>query len=395
MAADLAPVVCDNGTGFVKCGFAGNNLPDHLFPSCVGRPTLRAEEDVIGDIELKDVMCGDEADKARRGLRISHPIENGKVLNWDDMEELWNYIFYEKLKVDPSERRIMLTEAPRNPVTNRIKMTEMMFEKYGFEGVLVDIQAVLVLYSQGLWDGVVVDSGDGVTHIVAVVDGTVPANLIQRLDIAGRHVTDKLLSLLQARGYALNKVSDFHAIQQIKEKFCYVPMDAKKEAKLALETTCLMESYTLPDGRNITFDRERYEACNILFEPPSDMEALGVADMLYDVIQHKAAMDLRPVLRRKIVLSGGSTMYPGFSTRLQNDVTQNYLREVLKGNKKKLSGFKLRVEDPPRRKHMVFMGASVYANVMREKHDLWLSKAEFEEEGAERLVRRKLAKLNV
>lgn len=66
------------------------------------------------------------------------------------------------------------------------------------------------------------DSGDGVTHIVCVVDGTVPHNLCQRLDIAGRHVTDKLLTLLRARGYSLNKVADFHAIQQIKEKFCYV-----------------------------------------------------------------------------------------------------------------------------------------------------------------------------
>lgn len=74
----------------------------------------------------------------------------------------------------------------------------------------------------GLFDGVVVDSGDGVTHIVCVVDGTVPHNLCQRLDIAGRHVTDKLLTLLRARGYSLNKVADFHAIQQIKEKFCYV-----------------------------------------------------------------------------------------------------------------------------------------------------------------------------
>lgn len=134
---------------FVKCGFAGNNLPDHQFPSCVGRPTLRAEEDVIGDIDLKAVMCGDEADSARRGLRISYPIDNGKVLNWDDMEHLWNYIFFDKLKIDPSERRIMLTEAPMNPMSNRIKMTEMMFEKYGFEGAHIDIQALLVLYSQG------------------------------------------------------------------------------------------------------------------------------------------------------------------------------------------------------------------------------------------------------
>ena len=52
-------VVCDNGTGFVKCGFAGENFPRDMFPSMVGRPTLRAEEDAIGNIEIKDIMCGD------------------------------------------------------------------------------------------------------------------------------------------------------------------------------------------------------------------------------------------------------------------------------------------------------------------------------------------------
>ena len=36
-------VVCDNGTGFVKCGFAGSNFPTHIFPAMVGRPILRAK----------------------------------------------------------------------------------------------------------------------------------------------------------------------------------------------------------------------------------------------------------------------------------------------------------------------------------------------------------------
>ena len=36
-------VVCDNGTGFVKCGFAGDQFPAHIFPAMVGRPILRAK----------------------------------------------------------------------------------------------------------------------------------------------------------------------------------------------------------------------------------------------------------------------------------------------------------------------------------------------------------------
>lgn len=48
-----------------------------------------------------------------------------------------------------------------NPLRNREKMIEVMFEKYGFDSTYIGIQAVLTLYAQGILTGVVVDSGDG------------------------------------------------------------------------------------------------------------------------------------------------------------------------------------------------------------------------------------------
>lgn len=113
--------------------------------------------------------------------------------------------------------------------------------------------------------GVVVDTGDGVTHVVPVWDGFVPPNLIRRLDVAGRHITQYLIKLLLLRGYAFNRTADFDTVRQIKEKFCYVALDIKQERDLALETTCLMESYTLPDGRVIKLGRERFEAAEVIF----------------------------------------------------------------------------------------------------------------------------------
>merc|ERR1711974_475331 len=120
----------------------------------------------IDNVELKDVMVGDKAATLRSFLDIKYPLDNGIVRNWEDMMHLYDYTFEEKLKIQPSECRIMLTEAPMNPKKNREKMVEVMFEKYGFKSAYISIQAVLVLYAQGLLTGVVVDSGDGVTHIV-------------------------------------------------------------------------------------------------------------------------------------------------------------------------------------------------------------------------------------
>jgi len=373
-------IVCDNGTGFVKCGFAGANFPASIFPSMVGRPMLRSEEKVE-NVQLKDIMVGDEAAKLRNMLQVTYPIDNGIVRNWDDMQYVWDYTFFEKLKINPTESKIMLTEAPMNPTQNRKKMIEVMFEKYGFKSCYIAIQAVLTLYAQGLLTGVVVDSGDGVTHIVPVYEGFSLPHLTKRLDVAGRDVTRYLIKLLLVRGYAFNRTADFETVRQIKEQLCYVGYDLDLEKKLAQETTVLVKTYTLPDGRVIRVGGERFEAPEVLFQPHLiDVEGGGMGDQLFDCI-NKADVDTRPEFYNHIVLSGGSTMYPGLPSRLEKEVRKLYLEKVLRGNMTQMAKFKCRIEDPPRRKHMVFLGGAVLAEIMKDKDNFWMNKSEYEEQG--------------
>ena len=373
-------VVCDNGTGFVKCGFAGANFPHAIFPSMVGRPILRSEEK-IDNVQIKDIMVGDEAATLRSMLQISYPLDNGIIRNWEDMEHVWNYTFNEKLKVQPKDCKIMLTEAPMNPVANRKKMIQIMFEKYGFKSAYISIQAVLTLYAQGLLSGVVVDSGDGVTHIVPVSEGFALPHLTRRLDVAGRDVTRYLIKLLLLRGYAFNRTADFETVRQIKEKLCYVGYNLELEKRLAQETTVLVEPYTLPDGRDIKVGGERFEAAEVLFQPHLiDVDGGGMAEQLFDCI-NKADIDLRPEFYNHIVLSGGSTMYPGLPSRLEKEIRDLYGKRVAKGNQQVMAKFKCRIEDPPRRKHMVFLGGAVLAEIMKDKDSFWMNAQEYKEEG--------------
>lgn len=374
-------IVCDNGTGFVKCGYAGSNFPSHIFPSLVGRPMIRSTAKV-GDIEIKDLMVGDEASQLRAMLEVNYPMENGIVRNWDDMTHLYDYTFgKEKMNLDTKNTRVLLTEPPLNPSKNREKMIELMFEKYQFEGVHIAIQAVLTLYAQGLLTGIVIDSGDGVTHMCPVYEGFALPHLTRRLDIAGRDITRYLIKLLLLRGYAFNHSADFETVRMLKEKLCYVAYDVEQEQKLALETTTLVEPYLLPDGRTINVGGERFEAPEALFQPHLiNVDGVGVAELLFNTIQ-AADVDLRPEFYKHIVLSGGSTMYPGLPSRLEREIKQLYLERTLKGDTTKLSKFKIRIEDPPRRKHMVFMGGSVLADIMRSKDDFWILRSEYEEKG--------------
>ena len=80
------------------------------------------------------------------------------------------------------------------------------------------------------------DSGDGVTHCIPVYDGNVIATSFERLELAGRHVTNHLLKLLHRRDYALNSSSDFELVRELKEKFCFVSGDIAVDNKMALET---------------------------------------------------------------------------------------------------------------------------------------------------------------
>ena len=133
-----------------------------------------------------------------------------------------------------------------------------MFEKYNFAGAHVAIQALLTLCAQGLLTGVVVDSGDGVTHICPVYNQYSLTHLTRRLDIAGRDITRYLIQLLMLHGYAFNQTADFETVRIMKERLCYIGYDIELEQRLALETTTLVEPYVLPDGRTIKLGGERY-----------------------------------------------------------------------------------------------------------------------------------------
>ena len=231
MAAPV--IVFDNGSGYLKAGLSSAEIPSVTMPALIGRPMLRYAEK-LEEIELKPIMIGDEVVPVRSLLELTYPMKEGIIVNEEDMGLLWDYCIKKKLGIngDLKDRKILLTEAPSNPNDNKKKMGEIVFEKLGLGYFNIEPQAKLTLFCEGLETGIILDSGDGVTHCIPIVSSFILHHQIKRLDIAGRHITDYLIKLLQIKGYAFNSTADFELVREIKEKYCFVSCDIESDRKL-------------------------------------------------------------------------------------------------------------------------------------------------------------------
>jgi actin len=285
-------------------------------------------------------------------LTLEHPIENGIVTNWDEMEAVWDYTFSSELCVDPAERAVLLTEAPLNPLDNRERMLQVMFETFGTRAAYISIGAILAEYASGRCSALVVDVGEGVVHVLPIYEGHTVRSSIQRIDLGGRDLTTYLGRILTERGYAFTTTSEFEILRDIKEELCFVAKDFKKEMEVAISSSLHDTVYKLPDGQLIHIGHERFRCPEVLFSPSFlGVEAPGIHEMCANTLEN-CGVDNRKVLCSNIVLSGGSTLFPGIGERLKKEMKLLVPPSAF-----------IKILTPPERGFSVWIGGSILGSL--------------------------------
>ena len=366
MDEEVTAVCIDNGSGKIKAGLAGDDAPRSVFSTVVGRPKVQG---IMVGLDQKEVYVGSEALQKRGVLKMDQPVEQGVVHNWEDMEKVWHHTLYNELRVAPDEHPILLTEGPLNAKANREKMTRIMFETFNVPCLYVSQQPVCALYASGKTTGVVLDSGEGITHTVPIYEGYAIPSAVQRIPLSGSNLTEYLREILKERGLSFTTPAELEIVRDIKESICYVVTDYDAAMKEADESHSCEKNYELPDGRKILIGNERFRCSEIMFQPTNaKYELEGVHKYCFDSVM-KCDNDIRRDLFLNVILSGGSTLFEGMGERLWQEMFALAP-----------TNHKVKIYAPNERLYSSWLGASILASLSTFQ-TMWITKAEYDESG--------------
>ncbi|KAJ2918132.1 hypothetical protein MD484_g2328, partial [Candolleomyces efflorescens] len=233
------------------------------------------------------------------------------------MESLWKHTFMQELHVLPEQQPVLLTDSPTNEKSNREQMAQVAFESLDINALNISNQAVLALYATGRTTGIVLDSGEAVTHATPILNGVPIPKAAQKMEAGAKALADQLVVNLSERGYFYTTRSELELVRYMLKQEGYVASNYDKEMQLNGAERPLK----LPDGETVIIGKERFHVPEALFQPSlHGLDTLVGVHSLVNVAIGKADSSVQSQLYNNIVVAGGNTMFPGFANRLESEI---------------------------------------------------------------------------
>ena len=401
---EVSSLVFDLGTFNHRIGYSGEDSPKIAYQPVIGEDN---EKLYFNEYGLRYI---NPKTKVKTFMK-----QDGTIGDFDLFEKNMNYLLEDVLSLNLSEHPLLFSEPSLHNKTNRIKLTEFMFEKYKIPAIYISKSAVLSGFSCGRSTCLVFDSGHNTTYAVPVSEGYALQKCLIKSNIAGDWISEQVEKNLEKKGININPFFKFKVKKEgdkFKTEFIRddITFDKsyetfwKKEIIRDIKETCLITNdeplkydeekdefiptsvnqeliYDLPDKKTINLSQDRNLILERVFNPVKEFpDFLGYHQMVNNAIS-QADLEIKKELYSNIFLCGGNTLFTGFPERFQKQITNT--------NKQT---FKIKIITHPsntERKFSSWIGGSILSS-LGTFHQLWLSLAEFEEHGAS-IIERKCA----
>lgn len=351
----VSHLVIDNGSDSLKVGFNAENAPRAVVPSLVG---YEWSDSLVYPLEKeRTYVTGSAVYDKFYDLDVRSPIVNGRIVDFDAMEKLWDHAFSNELKVSPEAFSVFLTESLNSSRQQRETMAEIMFEKFSIFNLHIQPQPYLSIYTSAKTSGVVVESGHGLTQIVPIYEGYILHEGLKVTELAGQTVEKSLQELLKRQFRQFGLQNSNKVVKEIKEKFADFTNVTEKE-------------YELPDGNILRLTDEVQKALSVLFDDENELDMRPIDQLAFEAIE-AVDINLKTLMYSSIIVGGGNTAINKFDKKLESK-----LKSKVNDTNKEV----IKIVSSPEQKYSAWLGAAVLCSFGTFKQ-MWVSKSEFNEHG--------------
>lgn len=314
--------IVDFGSGWTKTDYSGEETPKFVFRSVLAKPKYKK---ILASAPENSIVS---PETEKMGLyRITPCIKRGIFQTEEDMRSMISKIYSDLGISNAKEVPLLFSEPLFAPKSQKRRLMKVCFESYESQSILFANQCSLALFAFGKTDGIVLESGDGLTQVASIFNGSKIDDACHRVSLGGSDVSALLKTLLAKNDISLHPSSEAFVLNDIKIRLCNVPKCPNEylqsDQNLSVEPHSCQPEYTLPDGQIIKLSAKQTMCGEVLFTPTvGHLEGSGISELFKQTLQG-LDLEIKNHLIKHLHVSGGNTQIKGFDDRLLSELAKD------------------------------------------------------------------------